>query len=301
MIEVGPTCLDDFAGCHSEPHSPHLDYCGGAAGRTEPRSAAAGRSQLPAAGAPLSPGGNPSNSPSASAPLAGLHRFCLEIRDEPYTWGVRVSCQQCPICPDDILLALRRVPLGGKGCPSGGDPLPAEDVPPCLPSPHLPFPGIFRKCRLGVRGVCKEGPCLAAAPRSISLPPCPTPLLLSEWDIGLGCVWRHLSEPCAGREVGDIKEVPRSPKEKKKVASRGQGKVHRPIFGPGGGEKGGPSGQTWSGGRCAPFPPQTLKCSIQVQGGRRAVAEDRLGGGRPPVHLSVCPTGLGPPRENIGF
>jgi len=173
MIEVGPTCLDDFAGCHSEPHSPHLDYCRGAAGRTEPRSAAAGRSQLPAAGAPLSPGGNPSNSPSASAPLAGLHRFCLEIRDEPYTWGVRVSCQQCPICPDDILLALRRVPLGGKGCPSGGDPLPAEDVPPCLPSPHLPFPGIFRKCRLGVRGVCKEGPCLAAAPRvdrSISPP-----------------------------------------------------------------------------------------------------------------------------------
>jgi len=134
MIEVGPTCLDDFAGCHSEPHSPHLDYCRGAAGRTEPRSAAAGRSQLPAAGAPLSPGGNPSNSPSASAPLAGLHRFCLEIRDEPYTWGVRVSCQQCPICPDDILLALRRVPFGGEGLPvrrrptSGGGcaPLPAQ-------------------------------------------------------------------------------------------------------------------------------------------------------------------------------
>ena len=147
-----------------------------------------------------------------------------------------MSCQQCPICPDDILLALRRVPLGGKGCPSGGDPLPAEDVPPCLPFPHLPFPGIFRKCRLGVRGVCKEGPCLAATPRSISLPPCPTPLRLSEWDIGLGCVWRHLSEPCAGR-LETSKKCPAHPRKKKKLLVGGKGKFTVPSLVPEGGRR----------------------------------------------------------------
>jgi len=166
--------------------------------------------------------------------------------------------------------------------------------------PHLPFPGIFRKCRLGVRGVCKEGPCLAAAPpgRSVDLPP---PLRLSEWDIGLGCVWRHLSEPCAGREVGYIKEVPRSPKEKKKVASRGQGKVHRPIFGPGGGEKGGPSGQTWSGGRCAPFPPQTLQVQHSSPGGQKG---SRRGPPwwRPPPGPSIgLPDGPRPPSREHRF
>jgi len=176
MIEVGPTCLDDFEGCHSEPHSPHLGYCRGAAGRTEPRSAAAGRSQLPAAGAPLSPGGNPSNSPSASAPLAGLHRFCLEIRDEPYTWGVRVSCQQCPICPDDILLAPRRVPFGGgeRVAHPAETPFRRRMWPPhaCL-SPFCLFLAFFGSADLESGGSARRDPASRRPPRvdrSISPP-----------------------------------------------------------------------------------------------------------------------------------
>jgi len=208
MIEVGPTCLDDFVGCHSEPHSPHLGYCRGAAGRTEPRSAAAGRSQLPAAGAPPSPPAETRLTPLLRLPpLALLVYIGFAWRYVTSHTHGECACHvsNAPFAPMTFLLTLRRVPFGG------GKGLPVRRRPPS----HLPFPGIFRKCRLGVRGVCKEGPCLAAAPRSISLPPCPTPLRLSEWDIGLGCVWRHLSEPCAGR-LETSKKCPAHPRKKKK-------------------------------------------------------------------------------------
>ena len=51
------------------------------------------------------------------------------------------------------------------------------------------------------------------------------------------------------------------------------------VFSRGGGEKGGPSGQTCSGGRCAPFSPQDLQ---QSRGAEGQLPKTPLAGGCPP-------------------
>jgi len=110
-----------------------------------------------------------------------------------------------------------------------------------------------------------------------------------------------LSEPCAGREVGDIKEVPRSPKEKKKkLLVGGKGKFTVPSLVPEGGRRVARPGRPGPA-EGVPHFPLRLQVQLSSPGGQKG---SRRGPPwwRPPPGPSIgLPDGPRPPSREHRF